>query len=198
MWRVGTERGAARIPTKMMEFISDIREVGSAEDLTIFRRRRIYVDDIERIRARLLVRRQPGDVGVALSRCFHRQPRGWIKRRINGPTQWIRRKTKGRICHKQFVLWRGGKSEGLEQGNLVSPIGERNYRNPTTQLGYRLPSTLQTLNLTANGREINREWTRIMRSRRLNPQRAAARDFFISSICTRLRLPSSLLFAQTS
>src|SRR5258707_4993890 len=69
MWRVGTERGAARIPTKMMEFISDIREVGSAEDLTIFRRRRIYVDDIERIRARLLVRRQPGDVGEVALGC---------------------------------------------------------------------------------------------------------------------------------
>src|SRR5216684_7157287 len=90
MRRVGAERGAARVPSEMMEFVADTGHLGTSDNLRIGWRGRVEVEHAHRVVTSLLgFGIEGGDVGELFARPLHRHPRRRIERLIRLP-EWHR------------------------------------------------------------------------------------------------------------
>jgi hypothetical protein len=84
MRRVGTKRGAARIPPEVVQLVARVRHRRAVDKLAIRGGLRVEIDDAERIGFRALDV-EDGHVGKLLGRSLHRHSGGRVERRVRCP-----------------------------------------------------------------------------------------------------------------
>jgi len=82
MWRIGTQRGTARVPAKMVQFVSGVWKDNLSDALAVTRRRGINIDHQDRIVQRAARKIEAGDVCEPFRGGLHCQTRGGVKRRV--------------------------------------------------------------------------------------------------------------------
>src|SRR4029077_102113 len=71
VWGIGTQSRTARVPTKVVQLITDVRQVYASGDFAIRVRRWIKVNYQKRVATRFLIRSQGRDIRIALDRSLH-------------------------------------------------------------------------------------------------------------------------------
>ena len=83
---VGTQRGAARVPAKVMQLVAGIRHLGAPDDLRVGFRFRIEIEHAQRVMLAVARRRIEGDdVAELLARRLHRHSRRRVECLIGFP-----------------------------------------------------------------------------------------------------------------
>src|SRR5580704_4122260 len=89
MRSIGAQGGTARVPAEVMQFISHVRHVNAAHDLTVLVRRAVHIHNDQRVRMIATIGIQSGHVCQLFYWCPHGKLRGGIKRWISLPLHGI-------------------------------------------------------------------------------------------------------------